>query len=248
MRNALRRSRSAREARRPGRLAVLVTVLFALWIGWELLSWPDVGELAVQNPKSTAFINQYLERQSRSSEKKPSLRWIWVPYGRIAPCLKQAVLVSEDINFFSHKGFDFDEIWNSIRESLEEGEFPRGASTITQQLAKNLWLSPSRNPVRKIKEALLARQLEQHLTKRRILEIYLNVVEFGEGIYGAEAASLAYFGKHASDLTEREAALLAASLSRPSKWNPRSRSASYLRHVRKVEQRMRRATFLLDAI
>lgn len=176
------------------------------------------------------------------------MRWTWVPYGRIAPCLKQAVLVSEDVNFFSHKGFDFNEIWNSIRESLEEGEFPRGASTITQQLAKNLWLSPSRNPVRKIKEALLARQLEQQLTKRRILEIYLNVVEFGEGIYGAEAASLAYFGKHASHLTEREAALLAASLSRPSKWNPRSRSAAYLRHVRKVEQRMRRATFLLDAI
>lgn len=247
MRTTLRRHPARRAARLPSRLLFLLGMIVALWIGWEFLSWPDVGELALKNPRSTAFIDLYLEKRSRS-EGAPPLRWTWVPYGRIAPCLKQAVLVSEDVNFFSHKGFDFNEIWNSIRESLEEGEFPRGASTITQQLAKNLWLSPSRNPVRKIKEALLARQLEQQLTKRRILEIYLNVVEFGEGIYGAEAASLAYFGKHASDLTEREAALLAASLSRPSKWNPRSRSAAYLRHVRKVEQRMRRATFLLDAI
>jgi len=247
MRKALRRIPADGPARRPCWLFSLLALLAAVWIVLEVLNWPDVGDLAVRNPRSTAFIDRYLEKRGRSGEKPP-LRWIWVPYDRIATCLKQAVLVSEDVNFFSHKGFDFDEIRNSIRDSLEEKEFPRGASTITQQLAKNLWLSPSRNPVRKIKEALLARQLEQHLTKRRILEIYLNVVEFGEGIYGAEAASLAYFGKHASDLSEREAALLAASLSRPSKWNPRSRSASYLRHVRKVEQRMRRATFLLDAL
>lgn len=247
MKKVLRRRPADCSARRPSRLFSLLALLVAVWILWEFLNWPDVGDLAVRNPRSTAFIDLYLEKQSRT-ESKPPLRWAWVPYGRIAPCLKQAVLVSEDVNFFSHKGFDVDEIWNSIRDSLQEKEFPRGASTITQQLAKNLWLSPSRNPVRKIKEALLARQLEQHLTKRRILEIYLNVVEFGEGIYGAEAASIAYFGKHASDLTDREAALLAASLPRPSKWNPRSQSASYLRHVRKIEQRMRRATFLLNAI
>lgn len=247
MRKVLYRTPARRVFLRPPGLFSVLAAIAAVWIGWEFLRWPDVSELALQNPRSTAFIDLYLEKQERS-KGKPPLRWTWVPYGRIAPCLKQAVLVSEDVNFFSHKGFDFDEIWNSIRDSLEEREFPRGASTITQQLAKNIWLSPSKNPVRKIKEALLARQLEQHLSKRRILELYLNVAEFGEGIYGVEAASLAYFGKHASDLTEREAALLAASLSRPSRWNPRSRSASYLKHVKKIEQRMRRATFLLDAI
>ena len=137
------------------------------------------------------------------------------PYARIAPDLKVAILVAEDIDFFSHEGFAVGEMKLALEEAWKEGEAPRGASTITQQLAKNLWLSPSRNPWRKVKEALLTRSLERHLEKRRILELYLNVVEFGPGIYGAEAASRNYFGVAASALTRRQAAELAASLPKP---------------------------------
>ena len=121
---------------------------------------------------------------------------------------------------------------------------PRGASTLTQQLAKNLWLSPSRNPLRKREEVVLTRQLEKHLDKRRILELYLNVVEFGPGVFGAEAAARHYFGKSARDLTEHEAAQLAGGLSRPSRWHPGSTSQAYARHVERIEGRMQKAEFL----
>ena len=124
-----------------------------------------------------------------------------MPYARISPELKLAVLVAEDIDFFSHHGFAVAEMKKAVQEAWEEGEMPRGASTLTQQLAKNLWLSPSRNPLRKLKEALLTRSLEKHLAKRRILELYLNVVEFAPGVYGAEAAAQRFFGKPAAGLS-----------------------------------------------
>jgi len=148
------------------------------------------------------------------------------------------------MEFFSHSGFSAVEIRAAIRESLEEGRPLRGASTITQQLAKNLWLSPSRNPLRKLKEVMLTWQLERELSKERILELYLNVVEFGPGVYGAEAAARSYFGTSASSLTEREAAQLAASLPRPSRWHPGVDSPSYLRYVDDILTRMARADFL----
>ena len=125
---------------------------------------------------------------------------------------------------------------------------PRGASTITQQLAKNLWLSPSRNPWRKVKEALLTIQLEQDLDKRRILELYLNVAEFGKGIYGAEAASRHYFGKSASGLSDGEAAQLAASLPKPSAWHPGSTSRAWQARTRIILDRMQRSRWLLGRL
>jgi monofunctional biosynthetic peptidoglycan transglycosylase len=155
--------------------------------------------------------------------------------------------VGEDIGFFQHNGFAVDEIRTAMEQALR-GERLRGASTITQQLAKNLWLSPSRNPLRKLKEALLTWQLEHVLTKRRILELYLNVVEFGPGIYGAEAAARHYFAEPASMLTERQAAQLAAALPRPSDWHPGSERRGYLQHVTRIEGWMERATFLLKFI
>lgn len=209
--------------------------LGVLFAGFELVTWPKVSALATTNPTTTAFMARY---ERRSGQKAVH---IWVPYGRISSHLKRAVVVGEDMNFFSHEGFDVAEMKKAWAEAREEGRSPRGASTITQQLAKNLWLSPSRNPWRKVKEALLTRQLEKHLEKRRILEIYLNVVEFGPGLYGAEAAARKYFGKSAAGLSESEAAQLAASLPNPDDWHPGATRKGYLRRVRILLARMAKA-------
>jgi monofunctional glycosyltransferase len=158
--------------------------------------------------------------------------------------MKVAVLVAEDINFFSHRGFDGGEIRKALTQALEDVDLPRGASTITQQLAKNLWLSPSRDPLRKAREAVLTWQLERTLDKRRLLELYLNVVELGPGVWGVESASRRYFGKAAADLDDDEAARLAASLPSPTTWHPGATGPGYRRHVESVRRRMDKAQFL----
>ncbi|HSF42614.1 MAG TPA: monofunctional biosynthetic peptidoglycan transglycosylase [Thermoanaerobaculia bacterium] len=225
------------------RRALLVALgLLALWLVWEAVTWPDVAELKDSHPTSSAFMDAY-QGWGLFGEKK-EVQHKWVPYSRISSNLKRAVLVSEDIRFFSHDGFDDTEIKAALEEAWEEKELPRGASTITQQLAKNLWLSASYNPLRKVKEALLTRQLEKHLPKRRILELYLNFVEFGPGIYGAEAAARHYYGKSARSLTQRQAAELAASLPRPKSWHPGVKSKGYQRKVRAIERRMAKAGWL----
>jgi monofunctional biosynthetic peptidoglycan transglycosylase len=236
----------ARGARR-GRLIVgLVAAgpaLAAALVVIEWLTWPDVAALAQRPPRTTAFIEAYRARR-RAAGEDDRVAWTWVPWSRISVHLKRAVISAEDLEFFFHHGFSRAEIEAAIRAAVKEGKELRGASTITQQLAKNLWLSPSRNPWRKVKEVLLARSLERHLTKRRMLEIYLNVVEFGPGVYGAEAAARRYFGAAAADLGEHQAALLAASLPRPSTWHPGVASRSYARYADEVERRMARASFL----
>jgi monofunctional biosynthetic peptidoglycan transglycosylase len=231
------------------RLGILRTLALALagalilTVGYQVWTWPDVAALARQRPMSTAFIERYREQQ-RVKGRNDRVDWRWVPYGSIAPSLKRAVLVAEDVNFFSHRGFDVAEIEKALREAVEEGESPRGASTITQQLAKNLWLSPSRHPYRKLKEAILTWQLERTLGKRRIFELYLNVVEFGPGVFGAEAASRRYFSKTAADLGEDESAQLAASLPNPATWHPGAPSRTYQRRVAAIRRRMDKADFL----
>jgi monofunctional biosynthetic peptidoglycan transglycosylase len=214
----------------------------AAWAVWEAVTWPDVAALATRNPPTTAFIEAY--RGWGWFGPRNPVQWSFVPYGRISPNLKRAVLVSEDIGFFSHDGFATEEMRRALEDAWEEKSLPRGASTVTQQLAKNLFLSPSRNPLRKVKEAILTAQLESHLSKRRILELYLNVAELGPGIYGAEAAARHYFGKSARALTDREAAQLAASLPYPEGWHPGSRSARYQKRVRIVLRRMPQAWWL----
>src|SRR5512137_463374 len=196
------------------RLAVVALVLASGWIAFEAARWPDVAALRDAVPRSTAFIDLWKEGERRAG-RRGDPDWRVVPYARISSHLKRAVLVGEDVNFFSHHGFEVAEMKKAVREAWDDRELPRGASTITQQLAKNLWLSPSRDPLRKLKEAILTRQLEGALSKRRILEIYLNVVEFGPGIYGAESAARRYFGKSAASLDEDEAARLAAALPNP---------------------------------
>jgi monofunctional biosynthetic peptidoglycan transglycosylase len=202
-----------------------------------------VGALARRPPATTAFVERWKAAQ-RAAGRSDRVQRAWVPYAAISPSLKTAVLVAEDINFFSHGGFDGGEIRKALSQALEEGELPRGASTITQQLAKNLWLSPSRDPLRKTREAILTWQLERTLSKRRILELYLNVVEFGPGVFGAEAAARRYYGRPAADLDDDEAAQLAAALPSPARWHPAARSAAARRHAEIVRRRMDRARFL----
>ncbi len=235
--------RARRGRRVVGRLLRLAAVLVVGWLAWEALTWPDVGALARRPPVTTAFIERWRASQ-REAGRSDRVDRRWVGYGAIAPSVKVAVLVAEDINFFSHRGFDSGEIRKALSQALEDGELPRGASSITQQLAKNLWLSPSRDPLRKTREAILTWQLERTLSKRRLLEIYLNVVEFGPGVWGVESASRRYFGKAAAGLGDDEAALLVASLPSPSTWHPGSDRAAYRRHVDAVRRRMDKAQFL----
>jgi monofunctional glycosyltransferase len=201
------------------------------------LTLPDVRILRTQNPQTTAFI-ELRKRQALDKGETPRQVQRWVPYGRISQNLVRAVLVTEDSAFWQHDGVDLQQLKESIETNIERMEFARGASTITQQLAKNLYLSPSKNPIRKARELLIARRLEAELTKQRILELYLNVIEWGNGIYGAEAAARTYFRKSASELGPQESALMAAAItnarlfdvSRPST-RLRNRQAMVLRRM-----------------
>jgi len=230
--------------RRWGRIFLIVLGLFLAYLAWEALTWPDVAALANTHPKTTAFIRRYERGPYLGFGPNRKAEWKWVSYSRLSSNLKRAVLVSEHIRFFAHEGFDEVEMRAALEDAWEDKELPRGASTLTQQVAKNLWLSPSYNPLRKVKEALLTKQLERELKKRRILEIYLNVVEFGPGVYGAEAAARHYFGKSAASLTESQAAQLAASLPRPKTWHPGVKSKSYQKKVRSIQRRMSKARWL----
>ena len=189
------------------------------YLAYVYLTLPDVRPLATVNPETTAFI-ELRRGEAHDQGKSFNLRRRWVPYARISTHLKRAVIVAEDSAFFEHEGLDYEQIRESIELSLEEGATMRGASTITQQLAKNLYLSPSRNPVRKLREVLITRRLEAALSKRRIFEIYLNSIEWGDGIFGCEAAARAYFTKGAADLGPGEAALLAGAIINPRVHNP----------------------------
>jgi monofunctional biosynthetic peptidoglycan transglycosylase len=205
--------------------------------GYLYLRLPDVRVLRTENPAITAFM-ELRAREADQAGKKPQKIQRWVPYNRISPSLKRAVLVAEDAAFFQHEGIDFDEMEKSLEANWKKGKLARGGSTITQQLAKNLYLSPSKNPVRKIEEFLIARRLEAELTKRRILEIYLNVIEWGDGIYGAEAAARAYFQTSAAAIGPDESALLAASIINPRRYSPGRPSKFLLRRQQLIRQRM----------
>jgi monofunctional biosynthetic peptidoglycan transglycosylase len=213
------------------------------WVGYEVWTWPGVGALATRPPRTTAFIERYRAEQ-RAAGRDPRVQWAWVPYAAISVHMKRAVVVAEDIRFFAHGGVDLDEIEDALERAVERKALPRGASTITQQLAKNLWLTPSWNPLRKAREAILAWQLERTLTKRRILELYLNVAEFGPGHYGVEAAARRYFGKTSAALGPFEAAELAGSLPNPRLWHPGSTSRAYRAHVARIVQRVERVDWL----
>lgn len=217
-------------------------LLGALGVGFGYLAWvyltlPDVRTLAATNPTTTAFI-ELRRDEAHDVGKSLTIQRRWVPYARISSHLKRAVIVAEDSAFFEHDGLDYKQIRESIEDSLEDGTPVRGASTITQQLAKNLYLSESRNPVRKLKELIITRRLETALSKRRIFEIYLNSIEWGDGIFGCEAAARAYFGKSAADLGPSEAALLAGAIINPRVHSPAKPTRRLLRRQRLILGRM----------
>ncbi|GBC84233.1 Biosynthetic peptidoglycan transglycosylase [bacterium HR11] len=180
---------------------------------------PDVSWLRRSNPIETAMM-RYREEQLRRQGRPVRRRWFWVPLSRISPYLIQAVLIAEDDKFFRHEGFDWESMRKALETNLRRRRIVFGGSTITQQLAKNLFLSPERSLVRKLREAAIAYKLEQELSKERILELYLNVVEWGPGVYGAEAAARTYFHKPASELRLSEAIRLASVLPNPHRFSP----------------------------
>jgi len=212
MRKSTKQSRS--------RVKAFLIIGLCLPVGAVLFFWifamPDVSSLRTTNPTVTALIEARQAQASRTIGR----HWTWAPLWRISPSLRQAVVAAEDALFFTHEGFDWEGIKVAAKYNLEAGEFKRGGSTITQQLAKNLYLSPERSLFRKAREALITRSLEQHFTKERILELYLNVAEWGQGVYGAEAGAHHHFKKSARDLTADEAAWLAAILPSPRRYDP----------------------------
>lgn len=227
------------------RVILILLAIVVLWVAWEVITFPDVAALAKERPKTTAFMEQR-KKQLRAAGKSDALEWKWVPYGSISPFLRRGVLVAEDNSFYEHEGVDVKGMKEAFERNWKRRKLTHGGSTITQQLAKNLYLSPSRNPLRKVREYFIARSLEKNLTKKRILEIYLNVVEMGERVYGAEAASRHYFRKSASALSTREAALLAGCLPNPRIMNPGNPNKRLRARQRMILSRLKRWGYLLE--
>lgn len=219
-----------------GLALTLLTAALGLFV-YQAITWPDVRRLNVEAPDTTAFIERYRER---SEPGDAPLRWIWVPYDSISIHAKRAFVVGEDIGFFSHDGFAYEEILVAIREAIAGDRELRGASTITQQVAKNLFLWNGKSFVRKGIEAYFAVLIELLWTKRRILEVYLNVAEFGKGVYGIGAASRKYFHKVPRRLRRYECALLAAVLPNPTKMRLDRPSAYMLQRADSILMEMNR--------
>jgi monofunctional glycosyltransferase len=211
---------------------VLAAALALLWV-----TLPDPALVATRNPRTTAVIEQR-RAEAAAARRAFRPRQAWVPLERISHRLVQAVLVSEDAAFYSHGAFDWHEVSAAADESLRSGRPLRGASTITQQLAKNLWLGTDRTAWRKAREAVLAMKLERSLSKRRILALYLNVAEWGDGVFGAEAAARAHFGVTAAELSSAQAALLSAMLPAPRRVDLGHPSRWLARRARRVLDRM----------
>lgn len=205
----------------------------------QYLSLPNnsLQSLRKFNPARTAMMKQRIEEAS-SSNNNFTIAQQWVPLSRISKNLRNAVIVSEDGMFFEHEGVDWFEVEESIKKNWEKGKTARGGSTISQQLAKNLYLSTSKDPVRKFKELVITLRMERILSKRRILEIYLNVIEWGNGIFGAEQAAQKYFGKSAAYLTREEAAMMAAVIPNPRKYQPNIMSRYVARRSSIILSRM----------
>jgi monofunctional glycosyltransferase len=215
-------------------------------LAYVYLTLPDVRPLRTLNPASTRFMELRAE-EARAKGRPVRKVQQWVGYARISPDLKRAVLIAEDDAFWQHEGVDFEQLQESLELDWARGRWSRGGSTITQQLAKNLYLSPSKDPLRKLRELLIARRLEAELKKTRILELYLNVIEWGDGIYGVEAAARTYFHTSAAALGPAEAAALAASIVNPRVMNPAHPTPRLARRRQLILQRMGSAPSSGDA-
>ncbi|MHB9028606.1 MAG: monofunctional biosynthetic peptidoglycan transglycosylase, partial [Candidatus Latescibacterota bacterium] len=200
------------------KLVLTIILLPVFFFGFSML-YPHVGALKEKNPEKTAFM-RYREREWKREGIDRKIIHTWAPISRISSHVVKAVIISEDDKFWTHEGFDFEALEEAARKNLERKKFAFGGSTISQQLAKNLYLSPEKNVIRKLKEAIITWRLEHTLSKRRILELYLNYAEWGEGIFGIEAAARHYYRRSAASLSASQAAHLAAVLPNPRRWNP----------------------------
>lgn len=225
-------------AKRILKILVAVAAVGFAYVAYLYLSLPDVRRLAGTNPTTTAFMELRIREAADAGRSKFQIRYRWVPYSQVSANLRRAVIVTEDAAFYDHDGIDLNELKASFEKNWEEGQLLRGGSTITQQLAKNLYLSPTRNPMRKVEELMIARRLEAALTKRRIFEIYLNMIEWGDGIFGCEAAARAYFGSPCASLSVEQAALLAGAIINPRVHSPAKPTGRLLRRQQIIIRRM----------
>ena len=223
-----------------------LVIFFFAYTFYCLFAVPDLCDLAKINPKTTAFIEDRKE-EWKDNDLRRRINQRWVPLSAVSRDLKNAVVVTEDPNFYHHSGIDFYAIFLAAKQDFERQEIISGASTITQQLMKNLYLSASRNPLRKWKEAILAMRVERCVGKSRILEVYLNVIEWGESVYGIEAASRKYFGKPAAALDPAESALLTAMIPNPIYYNPYRKNPKLWRNKNLTLRLMLRAGYLSRA-
>jgi monofunctional biosynthetic peptidoglycan transglycosylase len=228
-------------------LAAFLVAALGVMIGltWTQAQTYPVRTLATQAPERTALMRQR-EREAARLGKPYRVDHRWVPYARIAPILRRAVLAAEDDAFFAHGGLDWNEIQASARENWKKRRIARGGSTITQQLAKNLFLGDARTPWRKLTELFVALRLERELTKKRIFELYLNSIEWGDGVFGIEAAARRHFGVPASSLSPRQAVLLAAVIINPRRYSPTEPNRRIQKRARTIASRLRRRG-VLDA-
>jgi monofunctional biosynthetic peptidoglycan transglycosylase len=224
-------------------ILLLATLLYAGWVAGGLPSRAQVRALAATNPALTSLMRQR-ETEARRSGRPVRRVQVWVPISSVSRHLIHAVIAAEDQKFFGHEGVDWDAIKKSVEEDRARGGLARGGSTITQQLAKNLFLTTDKSITRKLRELVLARWLEDDLSKKRILELYLNVIEWGDGIYGAEAAARRYDGKPASALDPGEAAGLAAMIPNPRRINPLVDPRRFARARRRVMWLMANAGYI----
>lgn len=219
------------------KLLIIGSILLVLDV-LRYFIYPDISTLRESRPIPTAFM-EYRESQWAKENKHKEIHHKWVNIGDISPNVIKAVLIGEDDGFWKHDGFDIRGMENAIERSIKKGTLA-GGSTISQQLSKNLYLTPSKNPVRKLKEAIITWKIEKTLSKRRILEIYLNVAEWGDGIFGIEAAARHYYHKSASQLTAKEASRLAAVLPNPIIYNPTGNQKYVKNRARIIYKTMKR--------
>jgi monofunctional glycosyltransferase len=217
-------------------IVAIPAIGFAI-LAYVYLTVPDVRPLKTTNPTSTAFM-ALRDSEARAGGRPPRRVQRWAAYRNISQDLKRAVLVAEDDAFWQHEGVDLEQLQESLEADWARGRFVRGGSTITQQLAKNLYLSPSKNPLRKLRELFIARRLEAELKKARILELYLNVIEWGDGVYGVDAAARTYFHISAAELGPTESALLAAAIVNPRLLNPARPTTRLVRRQQLILRRM----------
>jgi monofunctional biosynthetic peptidoglycan transglycosylase len=225
-----------------------IVIMLGILLGgfYFYMGLPDVSELETHNPRTTALMLQRY-REAKETGKAFRIQQQWIDFEAIPKLLRETVRISEDAAFYQHKGIDFDELKEAIKKNWQKGEYARGASTITQQLAKNLYLSTDKNLIRKIKEFLIAMRLEKNLTKDRIFEIYLNVIEWGPGIFGVEAASQHYFHKGVDQLNLEEIVRLVAVIPQPLKTNPTENSDWLKWKARWIVDALKRYAYIDEA-